>query len=106
HPPRDRRPLVRDAGLQRPRAHRTAARLRDATMKRPGPTTAATVWKVRGDHPSQESDQLAAEEPMEIRGERGPKGQRETTSLSVNMRTGGHDFDMVAGCLVDACILG
>ena len=68
-------------------------------MKRPGPTTAATVWKVRGDHPSQESDQLAAEEPMEIRVESGPKGQRETTSLSVTMRTPGHDFELAAGFL-------
>ena len=45
-------------------------------MKRPGPTTTATVWKVRGARSSQEPDQLAAEEPMEIRVESGPKGQR------------------------------
>src|SRR5439155_1577405 len=99
HPSWDRRPRVRDAGLQRPRANRSGAPLREATMKRPGPTTAATVWKVRGARPSQESDQLAAEEPMEIRVESGPKGQRETISLSVTMRTPGHDFELAAGFL-------
>src|SRR2546421_4939 len=99
HPPRDRRPRVRDAGLQRRRAHRTGARLPDATMKRPGPTTTATVWKVRGARPSRELDQLAAEEPMEVRVESGAKGQRETTSLSVTMRTPGHDFELAAGFL-------
>ncbi|OLD09883.1 MAG: formate dehydrogenase family accessory protein FdhD [Firmicutes bacterium 13_1_40CM_3_65_11] len=36
-------------------------------MKRPGPTTRARVWKVRGERSSDETDLLAAEEPMEIR---------------------------------------
>jgi FdhD protein len=68
-------------------------------MTRPGPTTTATVWKVRSAHPSQESDRLAAEEPMEIRVESGAKAQRTTTSLSVTMRTPGHDFELAAGFL-------
>jgi FdhD protein len=68
-------------------------------MKRPGPTTQATVWKVRGDRPRKEMDVLAAEEPMEIRVESGPKDRRETTSLSVTMRTPGHDFELAAGFL-------
>src|SRR5439155_19687961 len=99
HPSWDRRPRVRDAGLQRPRAHRSGAPLRDATMKRSGPTTTAAVWKVRGARPSRESDQLAAEEPMEIRVESGPKGQRETISLSVTMRTLDHNFELPAAVL-------
>src|SRR5712691_8121149 len=68
-------------------------------MKRSGPTTTAIVWKVRGERPSQETDRLAAEEPMEIRVESGAKSQRETTSLSVTMRTPGNDFELAAGFL-------
>ena len=68
-------------------------------MKRPGPTTTATVWKVRGTRPRPESDRLAAEEPMEIRVESGARDQRETTSLSVTMRTPGNDFELAAGFL-------
>lgn len=68
-------------------------------MKRPGPTTTATVRKVRGAHGSEEEDRLAAEEPMEIRVESGKKGRRDTTSLSVTMRTPGNDFELAAGFL-------
>jgi FdhD protein len=68
-------------------------------MKRPGPTTAVTVRKVRGTHARAEEDYLAAEEPMEIRVESGAKGRRETTSLSVTMRTPGNDFELAAGFL-------
>ena len=68
-------------------------------MKRPGPTTTATVWKVRGTRPMQEPDRLAAEEPMEIRVESDARDQRETTSLSVTMRTPGNDFELAAGFL-------
>jgi FdhD protein len=68
-------------------------------VKRPGPTTKTTVWKVRGDVSQKATDVLAAEEPMEIRVESGPKDHRETTSLSVTMRTPGHDFELAAGFL-------
>lgn len=68
-------------------------------MKRPGPTTAARVWKFLPDARRQESDRLASEEPMEIRLESGAKDRRETTSLSVTMRTPGHDFELTAGFL-------
>jgi len=69
-------------------------------VKRPGPTTRATVWKVRGERASDETDVLAAEEPMEIRVETGTTGERATTSLSVTMRTPGHDFELAAGFLL------
>lgn len=68
-------------------------------MKRPGPTTTATVWKVRAGESHEEADRLAAEEPMEIRVESAPNGHRESTSLSVTMRTPGNDFDLAAGFL-------
>jgi FdhD protein len=68
-------------------------------VKRPGATTRATVWKVRDGKASKESDVLAAEEPLEIRVESGTPGRRETTSLSVTMRTPGNDFELAAGFL-------
>jgi FdhD protein len=57
------------------------------------------VWKVNGGTSREEIDRLAGEEPMEIRIESGMKGHRETTPLSVTMRTPGHDFDLAAGFL-------
>jgi len=69
-------------------------------VKRPGPTTAAKVWKVTEDRTREETDQLASEEPMEIRVESGAKSHRETTSLSVTMRTPGNDFELAAGFLL------
>jgi FdhD protein len=68
-------------------------------MKRPAPTTTADVWKVHAGASHRETDRLATEEPMEIRVESGPRGHRETTSLSVTMRTPGKDFELAAGFL-------
>lgn len=68
-------------------------------MKRAGPTTSATVWKVHGRTSREETDRLAGEEPMEIRVEGGPREHRETTSLSVTMRTPGKDLELAAGFL-------
>ena len=68
-------------------------------MKRPGPLTDAHVWKVMGNRPNSEADRLATEEPMEIRIESGARGDPETTSLSVTMRTPGNDFELAAGFL-------
>ena len=68
-------------------------------MKRPGPTTRTNVWKVQRGRGADETDVLAAEEPMEIRVESGAKRHRETTSLSVTMRTPGNDFELAAGFL-------
>jgi FdhD protein len=44
-------------------------------------------------------DWLAIEEPMEIRLGFGPRERRETRSLSITMRTPGHDFELAAGFL-------
>src|SRR5205807_5792307 len=99
HPSRHPRPRLRDAGLQHVRRDRGGPGPAGGSVKRPGPTTTATVWKVRRDQPRKETDVLAAEEPMEIRVESGPKGRRETTALSVTMRTPGNDFELAAGFL-------
>lgn len=42
---------------------------------------------------------LAVEEPLEIRLGYGPANQREQKSLSVTMRTPGHDYELAAGFL-------
>jgi len=69
-------------------------------MKRPGPTTRAKVWKIRNEVAEEETDVLAAEEPMEIRVETGEQNDRASTSLSVTMRTPGNDFELAAGFLL------
>src|SRR5207249_9887186 len=93
------RPGLRDARLQRPRPDRGRPARGGERMKRPGPLTDAHVWKVMGNRPHSEADRLATEEPMEIRIESGARGDPETTSLSVTMRTPGNDFELAAGFL-------
>lgn len=51
------------------------------------------------------SDVLAAEEPLEIRVGYGPTGQREHRTLSITMRTPGHDFELAAGFLLTEGII-
>jgi len=50
-------------------------------------------------------DWLATEEPLEIRLHCGPSQKRITRSLSVTMRTPGHDFELAAGFLVSEKII-
>lgn len=65
----------------------------------------ATVQKVSGAHVVSASDVLAAEEPLEIRVGHGPTGQREHRTLSITMRTPGHDFELTAGFLLTEGII-
>ena len=61
----------------------------------------ATVEKVSGAGPPvPASDQLAAEEPLEIRVGYELDGQRRHRTLSVTMRTPGHDEELAAGFLL------
>ncbi len=46
------------------------------------------------------TDHLAVEEPLELQLAYGPDGARQTKSISVTMRTPGHDFELVAGFLL------
>ncbi|UYZ62342.1 formate dehydrogenase accessory sulfurtransferase FdhD [Hymenobacter weizhouensis] len=58
-----------------------------------------TVQRVQGQDVATASDVLAAEEPLEIRVGYGPAGQRQHRTLSITMRTPGHDFELAAGFL-------
>lgn len=61
----------------------------------------ATIQKVSGAGPPvPASDQLAAEEPLEIRIGYEQDGQRWHRTLSVTMRTPGHDEELAAGFLL------
>ena len=50
-------------------------------------------------------DSLAVEEPMEIRVVLGPNEKRTGKSLSITMRTPGHDFELAAGFLLTEGII-
>jgi FdhD protein len=63
--------------------------------------TLAHIEKVSGSGPPvPASDQLAAEEPLEIRVGYEAEGQRQHRTLSVTMRTPGHDEELAAGFLL------
>jgi FdhD protein len=51
-------------------------------------------------------DLLAVEEPLELQLGYGPADQRKVKSVSVTMRTPGHDFELVAGFLMTEGIVG
>ena len=59
-----------------------------------------TVQQVRAEDVTEASDVLAAEEPLEIRVGYGPTDQRQHRTLSITMRTPGHDFELTAGFLL------
>jgi FdhD protein len=57
------------------------------------------ISKVTATGTERKDDLLAIEEPLEIRLGFGPANQREQKSLSVTMRTPGHDYELAAGFL-------
>ena len=66
------------------------------------PTTSAisvAVVSVIGDVGTEKLDRLAVEEPLAIRIAYGPIRRRRRTTLSITMRTPGHDDDLAAGLL-------
>ncbi len=58
-----------------------------------------SVQRFRGAEAGEAPDVLAVEEPLEIRLEYGPSGNRIAKNLSVTMRTPGADDDLAAGFL-------
>lgn len=72
-----------------------------------GQSTAAVVVRaLDADGESTRDDTIAVEEPMEIRIESGPPDRRHTRSVSVTMRTPGHDFELAVGFLFSEGLLG
>jgi FdhD protein len=66
---------------------------------------AINIRKIRGDSAQSAADRVAVEEPLEIRlGYAAPDG-RTTTSVSVTMRTPGHDDDLALGFLFSESII-
>ncbi|QKJ30110.1 formate dehydrogenase accessory sulfurtransferase FdhD [Mucilaginibacter mali] len=57
------------------------------------------VIKVRAMECADTTDELAAEEPLEIRLEHGPDFHREVKNISVTMRTPGNDAELAVGFL-------
>ena len=69
---------------------------------RPGSRTRTRVWSVEGDQGRLRPDDLATEEPMEIR--LISQGTRQT--VAVTMRTPGNDFELAAGFLHGEGVIG
>jgi FdhD protein len=65
-------------------------------VSRPGPTTRARIRELNGRTARERRDNLATEEPLEIRLV-GLGGARKT--VAITMRTPGHDFELAAGFL-------
>lgn len=64
-----------------------------------------SITKVNNNERLQTVDLLAVEEPMEIRLGYGPAEMREQKSISVTMRTPGHDFELALGFLLTEGII-
>ena len=63
-------------------------------------THQVAIEKVTGLNSHHAEDTLAVEEPLEIQLAHGPLNARSLKSISVTMRTPGHDFDLAAGFLM------
>jgi FdhD protein len=63
------------------------------------------VERTSGEGSESRRDQLAVEEPLEIRLAFGPTGNRQEQNLSVTMRTPGHDAELAAGFLLSEGII-
>lgn len=69
------------------------------------PIAPVTILKFSGEEASEQPDLLAVEEPLEIRLGFGPSHDREQRSLSVTMRTPGHDEELALGFLLTEGII-
>ena len=63
------------------------------------------IVRVRNAQAEPCNDSIAVEEPLEIQLEYGPRNNRNTRSISITMRTPGHDAELVAGFLMTEGVL-
>ncbi len=63
-------------------------------------TASISVERFTGTETQSVIDVLAVEEPLESQLVYGPLNNRQLKSISVTMRTPGHDFDLAAGFLM------
>jgi FdhD protein len=72
-----------------------------------GPSSTSPVAIARVDHevPEEAADLLAVEEPLEIQLHFGPADRRSLKSITVTMRTPGHDEELAAGFLLTEGVL-
>ena len=70
-----------------------------------GRSQAIKVEKMRGNLRETLDDRVAIEEPLEIRLGYELDGQRHTSSVSITMRTPGHDDDLALGFLISESII-
>ena len=70
-----------------------------------GRSRAISVAKMRGKMRESVDDRVAIEEPLEIRLGYAVDGERHTSSVSITMRTPGHDEDLATGFLVSESII-
>ncbi|MEE9563177.1 MAG: formate dehydrogenase accessory sulfurtransferase FdhD, partial [Thermoanaerobaculia bacterium] len=75
------------------------SRSRAADKTPSGSAVRTTVTAYAADGVEQKTDQLAVEEPLEIRVAAEVQGGRARHSIAVTMRTPGHDFELAAGFL-------
>jgi len=68
-------------------------------MDRGEATTRVAIRALDAGGETAREDTIAVEEPMEIRVSSGPEGERRMRSVSVTMRTPGHDFELAVGFL-------
>jgi FdhD protein len=78
----------------------------ESTEKISRATSQTTVSRFTGDHADITTDILAVEEPLELQLAYGPSASRQLKSISVTMRTPGHDFELVAGFLLTEGMVG
>lgn len=65
----------------------------------------ARVLAFDGSTPSERQDELACEEPLEIRLRHGPPDQRQRTRLTITLRTPGEDAELATGLLFSEGII-
>jgi FdhD protein len=83
-----------------PSNQKLMTRTDEATNRGTRSTSQAIVDRFTGDQAHTTTDTLAVEEPLELQLAYGPLGSRQVKSISVTMRTPGHDFELVAGFLL------